>query len=255
MEVAVDTDLNLLSITDGGQSKTCDLYSKDAFEKLSHIWLKMSWQQKYSYTFTWLGRPIIQHPEDMVRMQEVICTLAPDVIVETGVAQGGSLVFSASLLKALGKGRVIGVDIEIRPHNRTAIEAHPLADMITLIEGDSTAASVVDSVRALIAPGDKVLVILDSDHSRRHVLNELQAYWPLVSVGSYIVATDGIMQWLDDVPRGKSEWKTDNPVSAVHDFLATNDRFELSLPPWRFNESALDAPITAYPDAWLKRVR
>ena len=88
MEVAVDTDLNLLSITDGGQSKTCDLYSKDAFEKLSHIWLKMSWQQKYSYTFTWLGRPIIQHPEDMVRMQEVICTLAPDVIVETGVAQG-----------------------------------------------------------------------------------------------------------------------------------------------------------------------
>ena len=159
------------------------------------------------------------------------------------------------MLKALGKGRVIGVDIEIRPHNRTAIEAHPLADMITLIEGDSTAASVVDSVRALIAPGDKVLVILDSDHSRRHVLNELQAYWPLVSVGSYIVATDGIMQWLDDVPRGKSEWKTDNPVSAVHDFLATNDRFELSLPPWRFNESALDAPITAYPDAWLKRVR
>ncbi|MCW3473931.1 cephalosporin hydroxylase family protein [Limobrevibacterium gyesilva] len=255
MRLIVDTASRSLKVTDGDKDSSLDLYGKEAFELISDLWMKLSWQQKYSYTFTWFGRPIIQHPEDMVRMQEVIHQLKPDVIVETGVAHGGSLIFNASLLQNIGKGRVVGVDIEIRPHNRAAIEAHPLAPMITLIEGDSVAPDIVGRVRALIKPGDTVLVILDSDHSRRHVRAELEAYHPLVSVGSYIVATDGIMREVYDTPRGKPDWLTDNPATAAREFLAEHPDFELSVPKWMFNESDLDKVITGHPDAWLKRVR
>src|SRR5262249_2601890 len=156
-------------------------------------WLNVGWTQRYSYSFTWLGRPLIQLPEDVLRIQEVIHRVKPDVIVETGVAHGGSLILYASLCKAMDRGRVIGIDIEIRPHNRSAIEAHPLAHYITLIEGSSTDASVVGRVKSLIKPSETVLVILDSNHTRGHVLAELEAYAPIVTPNSYIVATDGIM--------------------------------------------------------------
>jgi cephalosporin hydroxylase len=255
MRLSVDTENRALKVTDGGENKIFDLYGKEAFELVSDLWMKLSWQQKYSYTFTWLGRPIIQHPEDMVRMQEVIHALRPDVIVETGVAHGGSLIYNASLLQNLGKGRTVGVDIEIRPHNRAAIEAHSLAPMITLIEGDSVAPAVVNQVRALIKPGDTVLIFLDSDHNRRHVLAELEAYHELVSVGSYIVATDGIMREVHDTPRGKPGWRTNNPAAAALEFLTAHQNFELSPPKWSFNESELDKVITGHPDGWLKRIR
>jgi cephalosporin hydroxylase len=251
MDFTVDTENRLLRMGGGGEA--LDLYGKEAFELVSALWMKLSWQQKYSYTFTWLGRPVIQHPEDLVRLQEVIFQLKPDVIVETGVAHGGSLIFSAAILQNIGKGRVVGVDIEIRPHNRAAIEAHPLASSITLIEGNSVAPEILDQVKAAIRPGDAVLVILDSDHSRRHVLAELEAYHPLVSVGSYIVATDGIMREVHDTPRGRPEWLTDNPAEAARDFLAAHENFTLSEPPWLFNESGLNRLITGHPDAWLKR--
>lgn len=254
MRLTIDTTLDLATFEDGSGERTCAFYSKETFEVLSELWLKLGWHQKYSYTFTWYGRPMIQHPEDVLRMQEVIFALAPDVIIETGVAHGGSLVFSATLLKALGKGRVIGVDVEIRPHNRSAIEAHPLSPMIELIEADSVALSTIERIRTSIMPTDKTLIILDSDHSYAHVLKELEAYGPLVSVGSYVVATDGIMQSVFDTPRGKPEWKSDNPVRAVHDFLARHENFKLRPPVWLFNESELDKPITAFPDAWLQRV-
>jgi cephalosporin hydroxylase len=248
MRLTVDTENRSLKVADGNKDTSLDLYGKEAFELISDLWMKLSWQHKYSYTFTWLGRPIIQHPEDMVRMQEVIYQLKPDVIVETGVAHGGSLIFNASLLQNIGKGRVVGVDIEIRPHNRVAIEAHPLASMITLIEGDSVAIEIVDRVRALIKPGDIVLVILDSDHSRRHVRAELEAYHSLVSMGSYIVATDGIMREVYDTPRGEPYWRTDNPATAAREFLAEHKNFVLSRPEWLFNESDLDRVITGHPD-------
>ena len=144
--------------------------------------MKTSWNQKYSYTFTWMGRPIIQHPEDIVRLQEVIYFLKPDVIIETGVAHGGSLIFYASLLKGMGKrGRVIGIDIEIRPSNRKAIENHELSNYITLIEGDSTAPDIVEKAGKAIRPNDTVLVLLDSNHSYAHVMNELDAYHRFVT--------------------------------------------------------------------------
>jgi cephalosporin hydroxylase len=252
MRIVIDTTEKTLSADD----RRLDLYSKEAFELISDLWLKTSWNQKYSYTFTWLGRPIIQHPEDLVRLQEVIFTLRPDVIIETGVAHGGSLIFYASLLKAMGtQGRVVGIDIEIRPQNRKAIESHELADYISLLEGDSASSEVVARVRGLVRPGDRVMVILDSNHSKAHVLKELEAYAPLVSPSSYIVATDGIMGLVHDTPRGKAEWGRDNPTQAATEFVGRQPDFVLEEPKWCFNESDLERPITAWPSAWLRRAK
>ena len=254
MRIEIDTKKNTLSVTDAGAARTLDLYGKEAFELVSQLWLKTSWNQKYSYTFTWMGRPVIQHPEDLVRLQEAIYTLKPDVIIETGVAHGGSLVLSASLMKAMGTGRqVVGVDIEIRPHNRKAIEAHELSPMIKLVEGNSVAPEIVRLAAADIRPGDTVMVILDSNHSREHVAAELEAYHALVTPGSFIVATDGIMRDVHDVPRGTPGWITDNPAQAAEDFAARHPEYTIEAPAWRFNESDLDRNITAWPSAWLKK--
>lgn len=217
--------------------------------------MRLGWQMKYPYTFSWLGRPIIQLPEDMVRTQEVIYRLKPDVIVETGIAHGGSLIFNAGLCRLMGKGRIVGVDIEIRPHNRQAIESHELFDLISMIEGDSVAPEVVGKVDELVGDAQTVLVILDSNHTKQHVLAELEAYHHLVTPGSYIVATDGVMQWVHDVPRGDPAWKEDNPSAAAHEFANAHPEFELEQPPWPFNESPLGTNVTHWPDAWLKRMR
>jgi cephalosporin hydroxylase len=253
MKLVIDTDLATLNLEDGGEQRSMPLYSREAFEELSRQWVKVGWELKYSYTFSWLGRPIIQLPEDMIRLQEAIYRLQPDVILETGVAHGGSLIFSASLCQLLGKGRVIGVDIEIRPANRTAIETHSLARRITLIEGNSVASEVVRQVKAMIRPEEVVLVVLDSNHSREHVLAELEAYHDLVSAGSYIIATDGIMRDLHDVPQGSSQWCWDNPAAAAAEFLERHSEFVLEQPPWLFNESPLQLNVTHWPDAWLRR--
>ncbi|CAN5169501.1 CmcI family methyltransferase [soil metagenome] len=253
MKLTLDTDAKTLTVDDAGATRTMDLYSTEAFETLSRQWVRVGWNQKYQYTFSWMGRPVIQLPEDMLRMQEVIHRLRPDVIIETGVAHGGSLVFYASLCKAMDKGRVIGIDIEIRQHNRSAIEAHPLAGFITLVEGSSTAPEIIAKARSLVKPGETVLVILDSNHTYAHVADELEAYCDLVTPGSYIVATDGIMFDLADVPRGTAGWTTDNPTFAARDFAAKHPEFVIEQPAWPFNESALQHNITHWPGAWLKR--
>lgn len=255
MRLIIDTSVNELRREDDSGTEVLPLYSTKAFELLSEQWLKVGWNQKYPYTFSWMGRPVIQAPEDMIRVQEVIYRVKPDVLIETGVAHGGSLIFYASLFKAMGKGRVIGVDIEIRPHNRRAIEAHELSSMITLVEGSSTAADVVARVRTAVQGERTVMVILDSNHTCEHVLAELEAYHPLVTVGSYIVATDGSMQDLHDVPRGRPEWKTDNPVTAARRFAQGHPDFLIEQPAWPFNESELTANITHWPSAWLRRLR
>lgn len=250
MRVSIDTEKNLLEVD--GQS--LNLYSDAAYRVLSDVWVKVGWNQKYSYSFSWLGVPIVQLPEDLVRYQEAVYALKPDVIIETGVAHGGSAVLSASLCRLIGRGRVIAVDIEIRPHNRKRIEEHAAADLITLIEGSSTAQHVVDQVRALVKPGETVMVVLDSDHSYKHVMDELKAYAPLVTPGSWIVATDGIMRDLEDTPRGKPGWRTDNPSQAALDFAASNPQFKIEEPTWPFNESTLSGNITHWPNAWLHRI-
>jgi len=254
MKLFIDTDEQQLTVEGHAGRCTYDLYSRQAFEIISYQCLKVGWNQKYPYTFSWMGRPIIQLPEDIVRVQEVIYRVKPDVIVETGIAHGGSLIFYASLCKAMDGGRIIGVDIEIRPHNRVAIENHELAPYITLVQGSSVDERIVTRVKSLINPGERVIVILDSNHTKAHVLKELEAYHDLVSIGSYIVATDGSMKDLADVPRGNPEWIYDNPSAAARDFAKQHTQFVIEQPPWVFNESGLTENITHWPGGWLRRV-
>lgn len=254
MRLTIDTEARLLVRETDAARDELPLDSPEAFALLSEQWVTVGWGQRYSYTFTWLGRPLIQLPEDMLRVQEVVFRVEPDVILETGVAHGGSLVFYASLCKALGRGRVIGVDIEIRPHNRGALEAHVLAPLITLIEGSSTDAGVVAEVRSQIEPGERVLVVLDSAHSRDHVLAELEAYAPLVSVGSYVVAADGIMAAVARIPGGRPEWTQDNPMEAAREFAARNADFVLETPEPLFAEGAVVPEVTYWPSGYLRRV-
>ena len=254
MRVTIDTTANTLAVeSEQGKQDNLDIYSKEAFEIISDLWLKTSWQQKYSYTFSWLGRPVIQHPEDLVRIQEAIYEIKPDVIIETGIAHGGSLIFYASLLQNIGKGRVVGVDIEIRPHNREAIEAHELFSLITLIEGDAVCSEVLAKVSAQIKPGDTVMVILDSNHRYDHVKKELEAYSKFVTSGSYLLVQDGIMQYVFDTPMGEAGWVTDNPIQATRDFLKENGDFYPHTPDWPFNESDLQSNITGHPEGWLRK--
>lgn len=256
MRITIDTNSRELTCDDQGHTESYPLYSKKAFELISHQWLKVGWNQKYPYTFSWMGRPIIQLPEDMLRIQEVIYAVRPNLVIETGVAHGGSLIYYASLLKAMGvePSRIVGVDIEIRAHNRAALEAHELYSHITLIEGSSIAPEVVDQVASHAGPEDKVLVILDSNHSKAHVAAELLAYHQLVSKGSYIVATDGSMRDLADVPRGEAAWRHDHPAAAAEEFAAAHSDFVIEQPAWPFNESELEHNITHWPSAYLRRI-
>jgi cephalosporin hydroxylase len=228
--------------------------SPEAFSVISRAWLRCGWDNKYVYSFTWMGRPVIQLPEDMLRIQEAIYRVKPDVLIETGVAHGGSLIFYASLFKAMGKGRVIGVDIEIRPHNRQAIESHELHEYITLIEGSSVDASVVSQVHGLVKPGETVMVSLDSNHTKAHVQAELECYSGLVSPGSYIIATDGIMGDLVGAPRSNADWGWNNPKAAAEEFVATHPNFVCEPPVFPFNEGNIKECVSYWPGAWLKRI-
>jgi cephalosporin hydroxylase len=255
MKLLIDTDAGTVSMEGDPERQALPFGSPEGFALLSRAWLRAGWDAKYVYSFTWLGRPIIQLPEDMVRLQEVIYRTKPDVIVETGVAHGGSLIFYASLMNTIGRGRVIGVDVEIRPHNRRAIEEHQLASMITLIEGDSVAPQTVSKVRGLIAPEEKVLVLLDSNHTYQHVLDELRAYAPMVSLDSYAVAMDGIMEEVAGGPRTRPDWVTNNPRRAAEDFARSDPRFIVEEPRMAFNEGTVDRWVTYWPGGFLKRVR
>jgi len=223
-------------------------------------------QSRYSYNFTWLGRPIIQYPQDMIAMQEIIWQIKPDLIIETGIAHGGSLIMNASMLALLDyceaveagtalnprvtRRRVLGIDIDIRSHNRTAIEAHSMTHRIDMIQGSSIEPEIVDRVHAIARGYKKVLVCLDSNHTHEHVLAELQAYAPLVSKGSYCVVFDTIIEDLPNVMFTVRPWgKGNNPKTAVWEYLKSHSEFQID----KSIESKL--LITVAPDGYLKRMR
>jgi cephalosporin hydroxylase len=235
-----------LTLDSGGERTTVDLYSQEGLDMLSNLWIKSAAEHRLMYEPTWLGRPIIQFPTDILMIQEMLWKTRPDVVIETGIAHGGSLVLSASILELIGNGKVIGIDIEIRPHNRVAIEAHPLKHRIELIEGSSVAPETLDAVKKAIIGAKTVLVVLDSNHTEAHVLKELELYAPLVTPGSYLVAHDGAQAWVWDIPGGKPEWKDDHPLNAIHKFLGNHPEFTID-PHWnRFG-------ITSSPDGFLKK--
>ena len=243
MKLTIDTEAGVLTTETSG---TIPLYSTEAFEIISRQWVRIGWASNYYFTLNWFGRPILQLPDDLVRLQEVIYEIQPDVILECGIYHGGSLLFHASLCEAIGRGRVIGIDINIAPDTREAIAKHRLAHRITMIEGDSIAPGTIAAVQSAIQPGESVLAILDSHHSREHVAGELAAYAPLVTPGSCIIAADGVMRDLTDVPGGDPSWSWDNPASAALEFAAAHPEFEMKAPRGPRN-------ITYWPDAWLWR--
>jgi cephalosporin hydroxylase len=225
--------------------------SDKLLKKSAKAFLDESAQAKYSYNFSWMGRPIIQYPQDIVAMQEIIWSVKPDLIIETGIAHGGSLIFYASMLELLGgEGKVIGIDIDIREHNRREIENHPMFKRITMIEGSSIDEDVVEQVHALAQGKKRVLVSLDSLHTHDHVLGELNAYSHLVTPGSYCVIFDTMVEDLPDESFADRPWgKGNNPKTAVWKFLEGNDRFVID------KEIENKLLITVCPDGYLKCVR
>ena len=207
---------------------------------------------RYSYNFTWLGRPIIQYPQDMIAMQELIWDIKPDLIIETGIAHGGSLIFYASILEMIGKGEVLGVDIDIREHNRKEIESHPMFKRIKMIQGSSIDSEIVAEVATHTKGKQKILVTLDSNHTHDHVLAELQMYSPFVSLNSYLVVYDTIVEKLpeDPLPGHIRPWTVgDNPWTALKTFMVENPHFEIDQ---SVNNKLL---ISVAPDGYLKRIK
>ncbi|WP_282353905.1 cephalosporin hydroxylase family protein [Pseudomonas sp. PS01303] len=225
------------------------LQQDKALQATSQDWINDTAKHKYTYNFSWMGRPIIQFPQDMIAMQEIIWAVQPDIIVETGIAHGGSLVFYASMLELIGKGEVLGVDIDIRQHNREAIENHPMAKRIQMIQGSSIDPAIVAQVRQRVE-GKKVLVVLDSNHTHEYVLEELRAYAPMASVGSYCVVMDTVVEDMPADAFPDRPWgKGDNPKTAVWAYLEENRDFEI--------DQAVHGKllITVAPDGYLRRVR
>ena len=218
---------------------------------LSRIWLREITRHKYAYNFSWMGRPIIQFPQDMLAMQEIIWDVKPDLVIETGIAHGGSLIYYASLLEMTGgDGYVLGIDIDIRSHNRSAIEDHPMAKRIRMIEGSSTDAATIEAVEKHASGKKSVLLILDSNHTHDHVLAELQAYAPLVTKDSYAVVFDTLLEYMpDDLVRDRSWGRGNNPKTAVDAYLQSTDRFEID----EDMESKL--LITVAPGGYLRCIR
>lgn len=217
-------------------------------EEVGAEWVKASAENKLSYEVDWLGIPVIQTPEDLILVQELIFRTKPDFIVETGIAHGGGLIFYASLLELIGKGKVIGIDIEIREHNRKAIEAHPLFKRIELIEASSVSENVIEKLREKMPKKSKVLILLDSDHTKSHVLKELELYQEFVSPGYYIVVFDTITSMLAKTGIADKKYIDNTPMEAVQKFLKQNDNFIIDK---EFNKLF----VSYSPDGYLKRIK
>ena len=221
----------------------------EQLKDLAQDFYNQSAKHKYTYHFSWMGRPIIQLPQDMLAMQEIIWRIKPDLVIECGIAHGGSMLYYASLLELQGHGEVLGIDLDIRPHNREAIESHPMFKRVSMIQGSSIDPAVVEQVRAL-AEGKRVIVVLDSNHTHEHVLAELRAYAPLVSQGSYCVVMDTVVEDMPADAFPDRPWGVgDNPKTAVWAYLKETSDFEIDQ---QMQDKLL---ITVARDGYLRRVR
>jgi len=224
--------------------------SKDKkFQEKTRAWFKDSWKYEYQYHFKWLGRPILQFPQDIIATQELIWKIKPDLIIETGIARGGSIIFSASILELIGKGEVIGIDIDIRTYNKREIEKHKMMERIKMIQGSSISKKVINQVYKIAKNKKKIMVFLDSNHSHKHVLEEMKAYSKLVKKGSYMIVFDTM---IEDMPKDFFDrpWNVgNNPKTAVKEFLKINKRFKIDK---KIENKLL---ITACPDGFLKCVK
>lgn len=235
-----------VTFTSEGKSRTVNLYSKEGLELVASLWLKLSCEYRLMYEPTWMGVPIIQLPSDIVMMQELIWKLRPDVIVECGLAHGGSAVMYASICELIGKGKVIGIDVEVRQYNRAAIQSHPMSKRIEIIEGSSVDVSTVELVRKKIDGARTVLVVLDSNHSYDHVLKELNLYHSMVTPNSYLVAMDGAQAHVWEVPKCKRVSSDDNPLRAIKEFLKNHAE-------WEIDEHYNRMHVTSNPSGFLRR--
>ncbi len=229
-----------------------DLMSKDKVLKQKSLdWMIHAEKYKYTYNYSWLGRPIIKYPSDIVLQQEIIWEVRPDLIIETGIAHGGSIILSASMLELLGEeGIVVGVDIDIREHNRKEIEKHPLFKRVKLLEGSSTSDKILNEIKEIAKNKKKIMVFLDSHHTHDHVLDELRSYAPLVSVGSYLVVSDTFIEFFPRDHYSNRPWDLgNNPYTALHEFLSENDDFIIDF------EKENKLLITEGINGWLKRIK
>jgi cephalosporin hydroxylase len=227
--------------------RIAEMHRDPEIQKAKRELFDLSCRYKYSYNFSWMGLPIIQYPQDIIAMQEIVWSVKPDLIIETGIAHGGSLVFYASMLELLGRGRILGIDIDIRPHNREAIELHPMAKRIRLIQGSSVDPAIAGIAAGIAKEAKCVMVVLDSNHAHEHVLQELRLYAPLVTKGSYCVVFDTVVEDMPDDSFPDRPWgRGNNPKTAVHEFLASNDRFEI--------DQVIDRKLllTVSPDGFLR---
>jgi cephalosporin hydroxylase len=255
VKLEIDTDARTLTVVgEQGRRSALPLYSAEACGLLTEAWLKVEWSRSHWQSFSWMGLQVLQLSQDLVRLQEALVEVAPDVIIETGVYGGGSALFFSSICRLLGKGRVIAIDIHVRPEVRVAFQANPLLSDAVLLEGSSTAPEVVARVKGLIDPADRVLVFLDSDHSKRHVREELELYGPLVSPGSYLIVADGVMEILADTPSGQASWADDNPAAATRDFLRAHAEFAYAPHRPPFSPDHAIPELTYFRNGWLKRV-
>lgn len=244
-------------------SNPIEAFKKERIERIdsngNNVELKLAAKQfniesnssRYSYNFSWLGRPIIQYPQDMIAMQEIIWELKPDLIIETGIAHGGSLIYYASLLELIGKGEVLGIDIDIRAHNKAEILGHAMSKRIKMIEGSSLSNSIIEQIKEIVKGKKSILVCLDSNHTEEHVLNEIRLYSPFVTVGSYMVVFDTIVEDLPiDYFKEERPWGVgNNPKTAVYEFLKENDNFVI--------DSSIDNKllISVAPEGYMKRIK
>jgi cephalosporin hydroxylase len=228
-----------------------EMAADEELARKSLDWMLHADRYKYTYNFTWLGRPIIKFPADIVAMQELIWKVKPDLIIETGIAHGGSIIFSASMLELIGgDGLVIGIDLDIRSHNRTEIESHPMMKRIRMIEGSSVADETIALVRDEVSRRRKVMVFLDSLHTHAHVARELELYAPLVSVDSYLVLPDTFIEYFPKGYFADRPWDVgDNPMTALREFLAKNSNFEID------RSLCRKLPITEAFDGYLRKTR